>query len=350
MSDTRHSILKFSMGLAAVAAVAAGGWMLAMSGSGSPGAGAASGERSADSGSLASGQPIAAALGADGPGMRAASAGMTFAGRSVYDSKKSLGTQLPELRRFAQAGNSYATCVLATALDLCVQRMMGSADAPWSELESGNAIENGDDAQVVKISAEVERHKQLALMCDDVSQTDMLERDVWMERSAKGGNPRSMALYALNPMFGGIMRLEDMERIADYAKNAESMLNRSAKAGVPEAIAGVYRAYNYGEIGTSIGTVKVEKDPAKAAGAAMAMLEFAPDPDKAEIQKAIDTLAAGMDDAQRARMTGMRKTFISAYRSQSTARAAAAEGAIETPDATCSVAAGPGQHIASTAK
>jgi hypothetical protein len=106
-------------------------------------------------------------------------------------------------------------------------------------------------------------------------------------------------------------------------------------AGVPEAISGISRAYADGEIRTSVGTVKVKKDLAKAAGAAMAMLEFAPEEEKSELWKNIETLVAVMSDAERARMTNVRKSYVNAYRLQSTNQNADPKAAIETPDSAC---------------
>ena len=334
MTDRKDSIRKLSIALVAAISVVAGGAVLLFNGN-SVAAGAvakhkqdtrASGGVEALGTAPSDGVVVVNIGQKDGSGLLE---------RSVYDRNRPLGEQLPDLRRQAEGGNSYATCVLAVALDLCVQRMMGYAENPWSDVSSGDAIENGDDAQVGKISAELEKHKQTALMCDDVTQTDMLERDSWMQRSAKTGNPRSMARYALNPMFGGSMRLEDMGRMADYTKNAESMLNRAALAGVPEAIAGVYRAYSYGAIGTSVGQVTVKQDPAKAAGAAMAMLEFADEAEKKEIQRGIDDLVAKMDGVERSRTTSMRNAYIKAHRSQLSAEKTGAAAEIESLDAIC---------------
>lgn len=338
MSDRKLSLLKLSVALAAAVVVAGGGLMLLVSGSDSAIASEAVSQASVDTGSAMPDGPEPMAMSVNAADGRAGPGVAGFHGKSVYDSNKSLGAQLPDLRRYAEAGNSYATCVLATALDLCVQRMMGSADAPWSDLASGEAIENGDDAQVGKLSYELEKHKQLTLICDDVSQSDMLERDVWMQRSAMAGNPRSMASYSLNPIFGGTMRLEDMERMQEYEKNAENMLNRAAAAGVPEAIAGVYMAYSNGAIATSIGAVKVEKDPAKAAGAAMAMLEFAAAEEKSKIQVAIDELVAKMNDDERSRMAAMRKSYGQAYRSKTGGKTPGEIAGVQAPDSVCASA------------
>lgn len=336
MSDRKDPIRKPSIALVAAILAVAGGAVLFLSDSGSVVAGAVAKQA----------EGARASTGVEAPDTAPSEGGVVvnigqkdgsgLLDRSVYDRNSPLGEQLPDLRRHAEGGNSYATCVLAVALDRCVQRMMGYAENPWSDVSSGDTIENGDDAQVGKISAELEKHKQTALMCDDVTQTDMLERDRWMQRSAKAGNPRSMALYALNPMFGGSMRLEDMDRMADYTKNAESMLNRAASAGVPEAIAGVYRAYSYGAIGTTVGEVAVQKNPAKAAGAAMAMLEFAAEAEKKEIQRGIDDLVAKMDSVERSRIASMRNSYIKAYRTQFRGEKTGAAAEIESPDSICS--------------
>ncbi len=238
---------------------------------------------------------------------------------SIYSPLEPLGQQLPELRAQARRGNTYATCVLATALDSCVEQMMGSIESPWKDLSSGDAIEKGDDRQVEKFSAELEKHKAQEFMCANVTQNDMLERDAWLLQSAKSGNPISMARFALNPDFAGVMRLDDMDRMIEYRKSAESMLNRSADAGVQEAILGVYRAYSDGAIGTSVGTLKVDTDPAKAVGAARAVLPFLDEAERREIESRIGMMIAKMDKTQQGRMVSTERAYKKAYESRASA-------------------------------
>lgn len=255
---------------------------------------------------------------------------------AIYSPLEPLGQQLPELRAQARRGNTYAICVLATALDSCVEQMMGSIESPWKDLSSGDAIEKGDDRQVEKFSAELEKHKAQEFMCANVTQYDMLERDAWLFQSAMSGNPRSMARFALNPDFAGVMRLDDMDRMIEYRKHGENMLNRAADAGVQEAILGVYRAYSNGTIGTSVGTLKVDADPAKAVGAARAVLPFLEEADRKEMESEIGLLIAKMDNAQRGRMVSSERAYKKAYQSRAGAEMGGRGREADSPEAVCS--------------
>lgn len=266
----------------------------------------------------------------------AGGADVKFNAATVYDALAPLGQQLPRLRAEAGRGNTYAICILATALDSCVEQMMGSNESPWKDLSSGDAIEKGNDRQIQEFSAELEKHKRLDFMCTSVNQNDMLERDAWMLKSAVSGNPRSMARFALNPDFAGVMRMDDIDRMIEYRKSAENMLNRAASAGVPDAILGVYRAYSYGAIVTSVGELKVDKDPAKAVAAAKAILPFLDDAERKETESGVSMLVANMDKAQLARMVSDERAYKKAYQSRAAAEIAGREAKADSPEAVCS--------------
>lgn len=255
---------------------------------------------------------------------------------SIYVPLEPLGEQLPQLRAEAIRGNTYAACILATALDACVEQMMGSVESPWKDLSSGDAIEKGDDRQVEQFSAELERHKAQSFMCANVTQGDMLERDAWMFQAAMSGNPRSMARFALNPDFAGVMRLDDMDRMIEYRKHAEAMLNRAADAGVQEAILGVYRAYAEGAIGTSVGTLKVHADPAKAVGAARAILPYLDEAERKEVEGRIGTMIAGMDKTQQQRMQSSERAYKKAREFRASAEISGQDRVkAEAPETVC---------------
>lgn len=259
-----------------------------------------------------------------------------FKAAIVYNPRVPLGEQLAKLREEASGGNAYAICVLATALDLCVEQMMESDRSPWKELSSGDTIEKADDGQVEKLSVELETQKNRDLMCANVHQGDMSERDAWMLRSAMSGNPRSMTRFAMNPKFSGNIRLDDIDLMIEYRKSAESMLNRAAAAGNSEAILGLYRAYSTGAIGTDIGELKVGQDPAKAVGAARAILPYLSDAYRKEIESEIDPLIAKMDKAQQERMVSSERAYKKAYLSQAGTEKAGRHRNSDSPEAVCS--------------
>jgi hypothetical protein len=255
---------------------------------------------------------------------------------SIYDQGRPLGEQLPSLRSYARAGNPYAICILAIALDTCMQGALQAYEIRLEDLASEASIEAGNENEVARLSAEIEKRKATEAMCRDVNDLDTLERDEWMQLSAKNGHARSMALYARNPVANGNIRLDHIERLSEYRKSVQSMLNRAANAGIPEAIMGEYMAYLNGEIETPVGGVKVGKDPAKALGAAMAALEFTSDSKKSDLQKNIDGLLSALDEAGRARAASMRKRYVDAYRSRSSGQNPDSAAATETPDSVCS--------------
>lgn len=254
---------------------------------------------------------------------------------TIYDRSRPLGEQLPSLRNFARAGNSYAICILAVALDTCMQDAMQAYEMRLEELASEASIEAGDEDAVEMMSAEVEKRRSTEAMCRDVNELDTLERDEWMRLSARNGDPRSMALYARNPVANGNVRLDDIDRLAEYKKGGESMLNDAARAGIPEAIIGVHMAYLNGQIETPVGEIEVRKDAAKALGSAMVALEFSSGQSKIDLQKNIDEMVATIDDQGRARAASIRKMYLDAYRSRSAGRNAGSSAA-DTPDSICS--------------
>jgi hypothetical protein len=254
---------------------------------------------------------------------------------NIYYPDRPLGEQLPELRNLASKGNAHALCVLANALVSCAEEMMSSDPRKVEKLSSAQDVEKSNESQLVELSVKIEEIERLDFMCQDVTQADMMERDQWIFKSAMLGNPRSMAIFALNPIFSGNIQTEDAERMIAHRKLAESMLNRAAASGEKEAILGVYRAYSTGEISTSVGNLKVEKNAAKAAGAAKAMLPFVDGTMRIKLEEEISTLTSGMGSSQMMKMAASERSYLKAYRTYAAARTGVRSADANSPQAAC---------------
>jgi hypothetical protein len=232
----------------------------------------------------------------------------TLRSSHFFDPARPLGEQLSGLRDQAKSGNRYATCLLAAALDSCGSNQDRLDENPLG-LQPEKPIETSSPEQIEGISNDLEKYRRQEMMCADITQTDIIERDVWMRQSAMYGHPGSMAEFVRQPKSSSFLSLQDADLIDAYRKSAESMLNRAAEAGVYEAIRGVYLAYSRGAIETTVGELQVERDPAKAVAAARALMAHAVASEKAELEKSIAEMMAAMGQGQRSRIAELEKKY-----------------------------------------
>lgn len=241
----------------------------------------------------------------------------------AYDPARPLSSQLDQLKAGADRGDAYATCIIAMALDACVNQMNRGDDNPLS-LASADVIEKGTPGEVERVSRELSFYDKTEVLCAELGQPAMLERDERLYRSAMMGHPASMARFALNPVSTGSVNLKDLDRLLKYREMAPSMLDRAAKAGVPDALRGIHRAYAAGAIETTVGDIEVPRDPVKSAAAGLALSGVAHGDERIEIEKTLRSTMAGMTADQRREMAVLVREYRQAL--AVTGAAAAGEG------------------------
>jgi len=196
---------------------------------------------------------------------------------SIYAPDEPLSIQLNTLRRLADTKDPYATCILAFALDFCVRGPDRMIVADYAFKDPDDL----DDKAISRLAVNDEFRKRYALTCANLSKDDFSDMDQRLLQSARMGNAASMARFALLPFRPGHANQDpNSEFSIAYRQNAESMLNRAAEAGIPEAVKGVYYAYAQGEIISAMGNLKIREDRVKSLAAFRALQLNAEEADK----------------------------------------------------------------------
>ncbi len=246
----------------------------------------------------------------DAAHIRDTSAGLRSGSNPAYDPDSPLAPQLPFLRRLSDRNDPYATCILAFALDVCArgpERMI--IETPINE-----AMANPDEKSVTRIAESMEFKERYAQMCGGLDKASLTDMDRRLLQSAELGHIRSMTRFALLPYRqGGESENPNSGFSVAYRNKAESMLNKAAEAGDPEAIRGVYYAYAQGYITSAMGSHPIEKDAAKSLAALRILsLHSADVEDKESIERKIQNLLAQMPTAEVSRFWKMDSTYTAA--------------------------------------
>lgn len=214
--------------------------------------------------------------------------------RSItYDANAPLSSQLRALRRHADLGDRYATCILAFALDLCAR----GADRIITGDYASTMTEAVADEAVERMAMDMAFKERHALTCAGLEEERYEDIDQRLLGSALAGHVPSMRKFALLPSRPGSSIDDPHSEFAQaYGRHAERMLNAAAEAGDPEAVRGVHYAYSLGYITSASGSLPVEKDAAKSFASLLVMARHARTEDRLAIEgkvaRSMETMAA----------------------------------------------------------
>jgi hypothetical protein len=218
--------------------------------------------------------------------------------RSIYIPEAPLEPQLGALRKLSDGGNRYATCILAFALDFCARgpdRMIVS-----DSLSKDPSAMNEEDIE--RIAENLEFQKRYVTTCAELDTNSFVDMDQRLFMSAAMGSPRSMARFALLPERPDSNGTDPNSQFAlNHRNNAESMLNKAAEAGDPDAIRGIQDAYSLGYITSAMEPLEVTKDPAKSLAALSVLSQQYSQEDQQSVRAAIRNELAQMDAGQKSR-------------------------------------------------
>lgn len=191
--------------------------------------------------------------------------------RGYYPNAK-IKPQLPILRDAADNGDSYAACVLATALILCAKKDDDSllSRYPSSYLTSLTEKELGSLAASA-VSYESKKNN----ICNGMTDYDFEDINERIYQAASYSNPRAMRIFAMHSNAWGNPSHSDKRDyvLTDERRDlSEEMLNNAADSGDPDALLIINSVYLVGSIHTPYGSrIEVVKDPVKAIAAFSAL-------------------------------------------------------------------------------
>jgi hypothetical protein len=237
---------------------------------------------------------------------------------SIYDPTLALAQQLPTLKADADRGNPYATCVLAWALDMCAQNGRRFKPDDYSDISS----EQIDDARIGKLAEKAEFRDTAEIRCDGIDQDNFQDLDKVLLQSALMGHSKSMTRFALGAAQPGIrFDISRLDFAIAYRKNAETMLNRAAETGDPDAIAGVAFAYSSGYIRSDLGQIPVKEDPVKSIAAQRVLGAIRRHKNNGNKENsaddAIESSVISMNTKQLSRLTQLESAYLRAYQNGS---------------------------------
>jgi hypothetical protein len=231
--------------------------------------------------------------------------------KDIYDPVSKLAPQIIRLRKQAEGGNSYASCVLAWALDMC----MRSSEPLQSGDYASETNQADDESSVRQVEEKLLFREKAESHCAGLDGRDLEDTHRWLLDSARAGHPRSMTKLALLPQrYGEVINVSRLDFAIAYRDNAESMLNRAAEAGDPQAILGIYHSYSSGAISSGIGQLPVAIDASKAVAAARVMLKNAKGEFRQELESFIDGALTQMDQTALSRLQRLESTYSRTYR------------------------------------
>jgi hypothetical protein len=232
-----------------------------------------------------------------------------LANRSIYTPEVSLELQLGALRKLSDGGSRYATCILAFALDFCSRgpdRMIVD-----DSLSKDPSAMNEEDIE--RIAENHEFQKRYATTCAELDTDSFVDMDQRLFMSAAMGSPRAMARFALLPDRPDSNGTDPNSPFAlNHRNNAESMLNKAAEAGDPDAIRGVYDAYSLGYITSAMEPLEVTKDPAKSLAALSVLSQRYSQEDKQNVLAMIRNQLAQMNAGQKSRFLDFSERYKAA--------------------------------------
>lgn len=229
---------------------------------------------------------------------------------AVYDPELTLGVQIGRLEDLADRGDPYATCVLAWALDMC----MSNRSPVDPEDFLGSRDEDLDENEIAAAERKIEYRRKVERACADVNAGSFPQFSTRLLESAKRGSVRSMTRFAYaQGEFGQSDDKIDASLSNEYRENAESMLNRAADAGDPEAILGVYHAYSSGYLESRFGKLLVDMDMVKAAAAARVLSFYGTDEVKEDLRDFIGGAESRMSGPELSRLRTQESRFRQAY-------------------------------------
>jgi len=249
----------------------------------------------------------------------------------AYDEKASLYSQLHSLEAKADRGDPYASCVLARALDICLN------EEHLLDLESlEEGIDAADEDALKSMEGILALSRSAKAMCEGL---DEKERSTYFQRlinSASLGDVKSMSrltsfqLTAVDGVDAIAQRYESF-----YKNNAERMLNDSALAGEPEAILSVYHAYSSGQFAILNGFISVDVDMPKALAAARTLAAFSDERQSEELRAFIDSASRLLIPSEAKRMQALESTYRRNYRKKTKGKAIHSIDREDFPDVYC---------------
>lgn len=257
----------------------------------------------------------------------------------VYNPTATLDSQIDKLRKLADRREPYATCVLAWALDFCSR---GSHINPVEDYADIDLSDQGE-RMLNRIGADLAFHDRYEVICPGLNPGNFKDIDERMLQSALMGNTKSMARLALLPnRFGGGLDISRIDFAVAYQKNAESMLNRAAEAGDPDALLGIYQAYSRGYIESAMGELKVKEDLVKSTAAARALSRYADPESRKGFEDVIAESLARMSPAQQSRLASLESKYQRAQEKNTTGADASPDGIMDdSPEQACAKQARP---------
>jgi hypothetical protein len=227
--------------------------------------------------------------------------------RSItYDANAPLSSQLRALRRHADRGDRYATCILAFALDLCAR----GADRIITGDYANTMTEAIADEAVERMAMDMAFKERHALACAGLEEERYEDIDQRLLGSALAGHVPSMRKFALLPSRPGSSIDDPHSEFAQaHGRHAERMLNAAAEAGDPEAVRGVHYAYSLGYITSALGSLPVEKDAAKSFASLLAMARHAATEDRLAMERGIAQSVESMTPADLSRFTRLKAAY-----------------------------------------
>lgn len=250
----------------------------------------------------------------------------------IYDPGLTLGVQIGRLEDLADRGDPYATCVLAWALDMC----MSNRSPVDPEDFLGSRDEDLDENEIAAAERKIEYRRTVERTCVDVNAGSFPQFRRRLLESAKRGSVRSMTRFAYaQGEFGEGGGEVDVSLSNDYRENAETMLNRAADAGDPEAILGVYHAYSSGYLESRFGKLLVDTDMVKAAAAARVLAFYGTNEIREDLRNFIDGAESRMSGPELSRLRRQESEFRQAYWNRASAKPIHATDLDTLPETAC---------------
>lgn len=262
-----------------------------------------------------------------------------YAPLEVYDPTATLESQIDNLRKLADRREPYATCVLAWALDFCARGLEGDLIQEYANTD----LSELGQRKLNRITTDLAFRDRYEVICLGLKPASFNDIDERMLKSALMGHTKSMIQFALLPRrLGSGLDISRLDFALAYQKNAESMLNRAAEAGDPEALLGIYQAYSRGYIESAMGQLKVDIDPVKSTAAARALSRYAEPEDRKSFEEVIADSLVQMSPTQQSRLASLESKYQRAQENTRTDDDGSPDGIVDdSPEQACAKQARP---------
>jgi hypothetical protein len=204
----------------------------------------------------------------------------------------SLESAFAQLAADADAGDRFSSCLLSRALALCDEaESLRRSEQDWTEIAVRADHGSSEESYAIsKISRITEPVRISAVLCKGLSPDRLNETAERMLQSAKLGDPRAMAHFALysRPPENTPEAQTEYER--EYREYAVTMLERSASLGNFRAMRSLYEVYLHGVSPNRSESIRVDPDPVSALAIGTVLLQKVAPQEKGYLAATMDSI------------------------------------------------------------